>query len=190
MVGNVIKFQKENPNLNQSEIWKSAIKELERFWHEISDPFTLIPDWIKNNTLFEEGLTNWNVTNQFNSSLFDSWWHFIRGNREIWNKYYEYLSKETKDTSDEVGKLLNHSSNIDRFSYFHIPVFTDEWPYIKWVSSNEKWREEQPYIQTYFYWPENYGNVATVEALRRYFSVAGSLLFGVPKVRNSYSTTR
>ncbi len=182
LVGNVIKFQKENPNLNQSEIWKSAIKELERFWHEISDPFTLIPDWIKNTTLFEEGLTNWNVTNQFNSSLFDSWWHFIRGNREIWNKYYEYLSKEAKDTSDKVGKLLNHSSNIDRFSYFHIPVFTDEWPYIKWVSSNEKWREEQPYIQTYFYWPENYGNVATVEALRRYYSVAGSLLFGVPKV--------
>ena len=106
LVGNVIKFQKENPNLNQSEIWNSAIKELERFWHEISDPFTLIPEWIKNTTLFEEGLTNWNVTNQFNSSLFDSWWHFIRGNREIWNKYYEYLSKEAKDNSDEVGKLL------------------------------------------------------------------------------------
>lgn len=172
MVGNVIKLQKQYPNLEQAEIWKGAIEEVERFWHEISDPLTMVPDWLRNTPLFESSLNNWKDINQFNSSLFNTYWNLVKSSREEWNRYYQYFAKEFQSISKEENNIMR---------YWNIPVFTEDWPYIKWVSFNDNWKEEMPYIQSYFYWPENYGSTATIEALRRYSAVASSLIFGVPK---------
>src|SRR5829696_5889701 len=172
MVGNVIKLQKENPNLEQAEIWKGAIEEVERFWHEISDPLTMVPEWLRNTPLFKSWLNNWKDINQFNSSLFNTWWNLLKSSREEWNRYYQYFAKELQSISKEENNIMR---------YWNIPVFTEDWPYIKWINYNDNWKEEMPYIQSYFYWPENYGPIATIEALRRYSAVAASLIFGVPK---------
>ncbi|MDQ3867927.1 MAG: patatin-like phospholipase family protein [Thermoproteota archaeon] len=173
MVGNVIRLQKENPNLEQAEIWRGAVGEVERFWHEISDPLTMVPEWLRNTPLFENWLNNWKNINQFSGSLFSTWWNLVKSTREEWNRYYQYFAKEFQSLSKE------EENNIIR--YWNIPVFTEDWPYIKWISFSDNWKEEMPYIQSYFYWPENYVPTATIEALRRYSAVAASLIFGVPK---------
>lgn len=207
IVGNVIRLQKENPTLDQSEIWNTAVEELERFWHEISDPFTMVPKWVRNTHTFEMFLNNWNILSQFNDSIFDAGWHLIRQSREVWNHYYNYYNQLSKQvtttnttnatTNTHMDKAVTSEKNNNYYFWdidndgeggiynpyrYYVPVFTDEWPYIKWLSSEENWKEEVPYIQSYFYLPENYGPIATVEGLRRYYSVAASMMLGVPKV--------
>jgi predicted acylesterase/phospholipase RssA len=50
------------------------------------------------------------------------------------------------------------------------------------MSWKDSWKEEWPYISGYFYWPENYGLLATSEAARRYYHYVASLSYGVPRV--------
>jgi hypothetical protein len=50
------------------------------------------------------------------------------------------------------------------------------------MSWKDSWKEEWPYISGYFYWPENYGSLATSEAARRYYHYVASLSYGVPRV--------
>jgi len=186
LVGNIIKLQKENPNLKQAEIWKSAIKHLEAFWQEISDPLTMVPEWIRNTPIFDNLLNNSKVIIQLSGSLFDAWWHLIRATRESWHQYYVLLSKQTQRTNEIKKMIFSYYGDGEKISnYFqpYIPIFADEWPYIIWISyTDNSWKEEMPYIQNYFYWPENYSPLATAEALRRYNAVAKSLISGVPKV--------
>jgi predicted acylesterase/phospholipase RssA len=201
MVGNVIKLQKENRTLKQSEIWSRAVDEVERFWSEVSDPLTMVPNWMRNTESFQILENNWNTLSKLNNSLFDAWWHLIRHTREVWNNYYQQISKGIATTKTNFNKAAitrqsryiwgldkdeerggeNSGDNYPYYNYY-IPIFTEEWPYIKWLSSEENWKEETPYIQNYFYFPENYGPIATVEGLRRYHSVAASMMSGVPKV--------
>ncbi|MDQ3837596.1 MAG: hypothetical protein M3270_11800, partial [Thermoproteota archaeon] len=64
----------------------------------------------------------------------------------------------------------------------YLPVFTEDWPYFALMSWKGNWKEEWPYISGYFYWPENYGSLATSEAVRRYYTYVASLFYGVPRV--------
>ncbi|MDQ3835814.1 MAG: patatin-like phospholipase family protein [Thermoproteota archaeon] len=210
IVGNVIKLQKESPALKQSDIWTAAIEQLESFWREISDPFTIVPKWIRDSPSFDMLVKNWNVLSQLNNSLFDAWWHWVRHTREVWNHHYSQVSKQIPANRAHFNKMAAAVTKQNQTfwkldqdtgaagrggeegqqegevayysSYYYVPVFTEEWPYIKWLGSEDNWKEEVPYIQGYFYLPENYGPIATVEGLRRYYSVAAAMMFGVPKV--------
>ena len=186
IVGKVLEYY-NNPNdidnkekskspmpVNQIEVWTNAIKDLEKFWDDISNPLLTIPTWMRDNPSFQSW---WKSVNEFSNSLLTCWWDYLKNTRIIWNENYTLLSREIQN----IGNIKEVPSWLDN-NWPYIPIFREEWPYIQWVGWKENWKEEWPYIQGYFYWPENYGPPATAEAARRNYSYTNSIALGVPQV--------
>jgi hypothetical protein len=80
--------------------------------------------------------------------------------------------------SEEIEKAAKNQ----RLLGYPIPYLKDDWPYFDWIQSNENWKEERPWISSYFWWPENLGPIASGETARRYLSYVRSIIFGAPLV--------
>jgi NTE family protein len=173
IVGDVLSYKRAHPQASQSEIWQDSVQALEKFWSEISDPLMLMPKWMRDNPLSSSWLSNWKTTAELGSLLFSSLWDYGRSTEEVWMKIY-------RRTLETVQREINESWP---WIWPYLPVFTEEWPYLQPMSWKDNWKEEWPYISGYFYfWPENYGLVATSEAARRYYNYSASLFFGAPRV--------
>jgi NTE family protein len=159
---------------SQVEVWTNTIRDLERLWDDISNPLLTIPTWMRDNPSFQ---SLWKSVNEFSNSLLTGWWEYLKNVRMILNGNYRLLSKEVQN----IGNIKGISSWPDNNGPY-IPILREEWPYIHWVGWKENWKEEWPYIQGYFYWPENYGPPATAEAARRNYSYTNSIAFGIPRV--------
>ncbi|HZD36955.1 MAG TPA: patatin-like phospholipase family protein [Nitrososphaeraceae archaeon] len=76
---------------------------------------------------------------------------------------------------------------IWKLEWPYIPIWRgEEWPPVRWISWQQNWKEELPYILYYFLWPDNYGPVALHEAARRYYSWRYFMLTGAPNVYTSF----
>jgi predicted acylesterase/phospholipase RssA len=173
IVGTALSYKKENERANQAEIWQHSVQELEEFWSEISDPLTLIPKWMThNNPLFASWLSNWKIAIELGSLMFGTAWDYGRAAGEALMKNYKWMLETTQ-------RQVSNSWPLD---WPYLPVSSEEWPYFRQMSWKDNWKEEWPYVSGYFYWPENYGSLATAEAARRYYNYSFSLFYGVPRV--------
>jgi NTE family protein len=173
IVGTILSYKRENQRASQAEIWQHSVQELEEFWSEISDPLTLIPRWMThNNPLFASWLRNWKIATELGSQMFATAWDYGRAAGEV-------LMKNNRWMLEMAQRQISHSWPWD---WPYLLVFTEEWPYFRQMRWKDNWKEEWPYIFGYFYWPENYGSLATGEAARRYYNYSSSLFYGVPRV--------
>ncbi len=154
------------------DAWQYSAEELEKFWSEISDPLTLMPKEMRDNPLFSSWLNSWKNVSQFGGQLLGGMWDFGKTIGDTLAKNYNGVIGTTRRQIDDKWP----------WAWPYLLVFTEEWPYFRLMSWKDNWKEEWPYISGYFYWPENYGSLATSEAARRYYSYVASLFFGVPRV--------
>jgi NTE family protein len=172
IVGSVSSYKRDHPQASQTEIWQYSMRQLEKFWSEISDPLTLMPKWMHDSPLSSSWLSNWKIATEFGGLLFSALWDHGKNTTDIWMKNH-------KSMIEIMQRQISHNWH---WAWPYLPVFTEEWPYFRLMSWRENWKEEWPYISGYFYWPENYGLVATSEAARRYYNYIASLFYGVPRV--------
>ena len=173
IVGTVLNYKRENSQASQAEIWQNSVRKLEEFWAEISDPLTEVQRWIYANPLSSGWINSWKITTQFGSMLLSGIWDYGKSMGDAFMKNYNNMLERTR-------KQITDSWPWD---WPYLFVFTEEWPYTRKMSWKDKsWKEQWPYISGYFYWPENYGSLATSEAARRYYNYASSLFYGVPRV--------
>jgi NTE family protein len=172
IVGTVSSKKRDHQQASQTEIWQYSVRELERFWSEISDPLTLTPKWMHDNPLYSSWLSNWKIANELGGLLFSALWDHGKNTTETWMKNYKSL----------IEIMQRQIGNNWNLAWPYLPILTEDWPYFRLMSWRENWKEEWPYISGYFYWPENYGSLATSEAARRYYNYVSSLFYGVPRV--------
>jgi predicted acylesterase/phospholipase RssA len=172
IVGTVLSYTRDHKQASHIEVWQNSVQELEKFWSEISDPLTLMPEWMRDNPLSSNWLSNWKNVTELGGLLFSGLWDHGKKTTDIWMKNYKSM----------IETMQGQISNNWPSDWPYLPVFTEEWPYFRLMSWRENWKEEWPYISGYFYWPENYGLVATSEAARRYYNYVASLFYGVPRV--------
>ncbi len=172
IVGTVLNYKRNHPEASQTEMWQYSVLELEKFWGDISDPLTLVPKWMHDNPLTSSWLSNCKIAADLGGVLLSVVWDHEKNMTDTWVKNY-------KQMIEIVQRQISHRWH---WTWPFLPVFKEEWPYFRLVSWNENWKEEWPYISAYFYWPENYGSLATSEAARRYYNYAASLFYGVPRV--------
>jgi predicted acylesterase/phospholipase RssA len=172
IVGSVSNYKRDHQQASQTEIWQYSVRELEKFWSEISDPLTLTPKWMHDNPLSSSWLSNWKIATEVGELLVSALWDHGKNTAETWMKNYNSMIEIMQ------RQITN---NWDR-AWPYLPVFIEEWPYFRLMSWRENWKEEWPYISGYFYWPENYGSLATSETARRYYNYVASLFYGVPRV--------
>jgi NTE family protein len=172
IVGAVWSYKRDHPHATQTETWQHSVRELDRFWSEISDPLTLTPRWMHDNPLSSSWLSNWKIANELGGLLFSVIWSHGKNTTETWMKNY-------KSMIEIMQRQIGNNWNL---AWPYLPIFTEDWPYFQLMSWRENWKEVWPYISGYFYWPENYGSLATSEAARRYYNYVFSLFYGVPRV--------
>jgi NTE family protein len=172
IVGTVLSYKRDRPQTSQTDIWRHSVEELEKFWSEISDPLMLMPKWIHDNPSSSIWLSNWKSANELGGLLLSSMWDYGKSVGDTLVKNYKGIIETTQK---QIG-------NNWLWDWPYLPVFTEEWPYFRPMSWKDSWKEEWPYISGYFYWPENYGSLATSEAARRYYHYVASLSYGVPRV--------
>jgi len=172
IVGTVLNYKRDHPQANKVDMWKHSAEELEKFWTEISDPFTLIPKEMRDNPLYSNWLSSWKNTNELGGLLLGCMWDF---GKYVGDNFMRNYNRNMEIAQKQIGE--NWPLN-----WPYLPVFTEDWPYFTLMSWKKTWDEEWPYIWGYFYWPKNYGSLATSEAARRYYTYIGSLFYGVPKV--------
>jgi NTE family protein len=172
IVGTVLSYKRDHQQASQTEIWQYSVRELEKFWSEISDPLTLMPKWMHDNPLSSSWLSNWKIAAELAGPLFRALWDHGKNTTDTWMKNY-------KSMIEIMQKQISHNWH---WAWPYLPIFSEEWPYFQLMSWRENWKEEWPYISGYFYWPENYGSLATSEAARRYYNYIASLFYGVPRV--------
>ncbi len=106
-------------------------------------------------------------------------------------------------SEDELGRFWSDISNPNPFhlkwwidNVWLNPMLMSWWDYWKNIrdtgyrsqessgddGSPKDWREIWPFIAGYFFWPENWGPLATSESARRFYSYWWSIQLGVPKV--------
>ena len=145
----------------QNKTWDGSDRTIYQFWDDLSDPtLPLFREWSK--FWLEDG-----IPNDLNSNM----WNYWKGMREIWNTFCNNFSEETEEAAKNQTLLG-----------YPIPYLKDDWPYFDWIQSNENWKEERPWISSYFWWPENLGPIASGETARRYLSYVRSIIFGAPLV--------
>jgi predicted acylesterase/phospholipase RssA len=101
-----------------------------------------------------------------------------------WKGSARMLSDFWNDVSTATW-WLDHSANAWDFwnrlgesSAKYWKILFDKNPFLDW-------REKQPFLPLYFYWPDNIGSVASGEAARRYYSVWSFSRLGTPMVLSS-----
>jgi predicted acylesterase/phospholipase RssA len=173
IVGTLLNYKRDYPQESQIEIWQNSVQDLENFWSEISDPLTLVPKWmLQDNPLSSSWLSNLKNANELASLTLSKIWDYGKSVGDTLVKNYNKMTETTR----------RQISDNWPWDWPYLPVFTEDWPYFKPMSWKDSWEEEWPYISAYFYWPENYGSLATSEAARRYYTYAASLFYGVPRV--------
>jgi NTE family protein len=172
IVGTVLSNKRDHLQMSQTDMWRYSVEELEKFWSEISDPLMLMPKWIHDNPLFSIWLSNGKSANEVAGVLLSSMWDYGKSVGDTLVKNYNSIIKTTQRQIRDNW----------RWDWPYLPVFTEEWPYFRSISWKDSWKEDWPYISGYFYWPENYGSLATSESARRYYHYAASLFYGVPRV--------
>ena len=173
IVGTLLNYKRDYPQESQIEIWQNSVQDLENFWSEISDPLTLVPKWmLQDNPLSSSWLSNLKNANELASLTLSKIWDYGKSVGDTLVKNYNKMTETTR----------RQISDNWPWDWPYLPVFTEDWPYFKPMSWKDRWEEEWPYISAYFYWPENYGSLATSEAARRYYTYAASLFYGVPRV--------
>ena len=172
IVGTVLNYKRDHIQASQIDIWQHSVQELESFWSEISDPLTLMPKGMRDNPLFSIWQSNWKNNSELGSMILSGMWDYGKSVRDAFMKNYNGMVEATQ-------RQIRNNWLLD---WPYLLVFKEEWPYFRPTSWKNSWKEEWPYISAYFYWPENYGSLATSEAARRYYNYAASLFFGVPRV--------
>ena len=172
IVGTMLSYKRDHPRENQRDIWPYPVRELEKFWSEISDPSTLIPKWMHDNPSSSIWLSNWKSANELGGLILGSIWDYGKSVGDALFKNYNRIIETT----------LRQTRDNWPWDLPYLLVLTEEWPYSRTISWKHSWKEEWPYISGYFYWPENYSSLATSEAARRYYTYAASLFYGVPRV--------
>jgi predicted acylesterase/phospholipase RssA len=160
--------------INNNNRWNGAAEALYRFWDDVSSPLITDPVswglyWIQNNLL----MANWLTYKQLTRNAFSEYFKFYR-------------------------EIINQSPWLPEWPY--LPVWRDgaQWP-LQWMSwkklggegvegqsekqerqltysdhaqedGEEDWRQEMPYLEGYFWWPDKLGPVAGPETARRYYS--------------------
>ena len=172
IVGTILKYKGHHPQASQPDIWQYSVQQLEKFWSEISDPLTLMPNWMLDNSFSSSLLSNWKKANELGGLILSTIWDYGKSTGGALMKNYNRMI-ETKQRQIADSWL---------WDWPYLIVFTEEWPYFRPISWKGGWKEEWPYISGYFYWPENYGSLASSEAARRYYGYVASLFYGVPRV--------
>ncbi|MFL6481722.1 MAG: patatin-like phospholipase family protein [Nitrososphaera sp.] len=172
IVGTMLNYKRDHPQANQRDVWQYSAKELEKFWSEISDPLTLMPKGMRDNPLYSSWLSNGKNANEFGGQLLSNMWDF---GKTVGDTSVKNYNRVTESTQRQIGDKWP-------WAWPYVPVFTEDEPYFRLMSWKDNWKEEWPYISGFFYWPENYGSLATSEALRRYYTYVASLFYGVPRV--------
>ena len=172
IVGTVLNYKRDHIQASQIDIWQHSVQELESFWSEISDPLTLMPKGMRDNPLFSTWQSNWKNNSELGDMILSGMWDYGKSVRDAFMKNYNGMVEATQ-------RQIRNNWLLD---WPYLLVFKEEWPYFRPTSWKNSWKEEWPYISAYFYWPENYGSLATSEAARRYYIYAASLFFGVPRV--------
>jgi hypothetical protein len=137
--------------VNQRDICPNSVRELEKFWSEISDPSTLIPKWMHDNPLSSIWLSNWKSANELGGLILGSIWDYGKNVGDALLKNYNRIIETT----------LRQTRDNWPWDWPYLLVLTEEWPYSRPISWKHSWKEEWPYISGYFYWPENYSSLAT-----------------------------
>lgn len=155
----------------QNKSWIGADNMLYQFWDDLSNPTWWAPGWVKDNPIFIRWRQFW-IDSVQDNDLNGYMWNCWKVLREIWNKYY----------NNNYPLVIENDIKYERPLGFPIPYLTDDWPYFGWIGSYENWKEEKPWISSFYWWPENLGPIASGETARRYFSYARSVIFGAPHV--------
>jgi NTE family protein len=152
-----------NHVIHNNNRWDQSVETLYNFWDSVSygptmyDPSSWPLYLIDNNPIL--------------AGLF-TYQDFFRKSIETYYNY-EFFTELTK---------INWQQE-----WPYVPIWRrEEWPIVSWISWKENWREELPWIWGYFLaWPDNYGQVAILEAVRRYYTWKYFLLTGTPNVYTS-----
>ena len=155
----------------KNKSWDGVENELYEFWNYISEPLW----WLPNKKAYEDLLEG-------NSLFFDL--------PSIYQSYVDIgweLLRQGRNNSVNFSKHM--IDNFERQTGIHFPVFyfQEKYPFFDWtnITNIHKWREERPWISTYFLWPDNLSGVSTLEGLRKYYSYIFSVLYGIPNVLSS-----
>jgi Patatin-like phospholipase len=91
IVGTVSSYKRDHPQASQTEIWQHSVRELEKFWSEISDPLTLIPKWMHDNPLSSSWLSNCKIATELGGLLFSAVWDHGKNATDTWMKIYKSM---------------------------------------------------------------------------------------------------
>jgi NTE family protein len=163
--------------VKQNKTWKGADKALYQFWDDLCNPTWWAPMEFYDNPLFIKSREFW-INNVLDNPTMWSSWDYWKSLRDTWNTLY----------------LVNEHLLLLSYSEFPpVLCWKEDWPYFNLLGINknknsndgtdtEDWREERPWINFFFWRPDNTGPIASGETARRYFSYLWSLLTGVPRV--------
>jgi hypothetical protein len=155
----------------KNKSWDKVENELYKFWDFISDPLW----WLGDKKAFENIRKNNLLLNnmlEINESFLHNGWDLFRTGR---NNFVNF-SKQIIDTYGSQSSI-----------YFPVFYFQEQYPFFDWtnITNINKWREERPWISTYFLWPDNLSGISTLEGMRKYYNYILSVLFGIPNVLSS-----
>jgi NTE family protein len=147
-----------NHVIHNNNRWDRSVETLDSFWNSVSSSPTMYDP------------LSWPLYLLDNNPMLNGWFAYQEFFRKALEQYYSFFTESTKI--------------IWQQEWPYIPIWRrEEGPIISWISWKEKWREELPYIIGYFLnWPDNFGPVASSEAIRRYYSWKHFLLTGTPNV--------
>jgi NTE family protein len=147
-----------NHVIHNNNRWDQSVETLDSFWDSISSSPTIYDP------------LSWPLYLLDNNPILKGWFAYQDFFRKALEHYYNFFTESTKIMWQQ--------------EWPYIPIWRrEDGPVINWSSWKENWREELPYILSYFLnWPDNYGPVASPETVRRYYSWKHFLLTGTPNV--------
>lgn len=184
LIVNYVIKQKRKTNKSISESWKDVDLELYNFWDDISSPFGLFHKGPENtfyyysNSFFKPWRDIFfdyaNFILEYNIGIYKIFW-------DIGNYIPNILIAQAKQLTN-FSKSFGHIIGLQYFPI--IPYFDEHSPffYTSFASLTENWREYRPHIFSFFYWPDNIGNLASGETARRFYSHKLASIFGTPNV--------
>ena len=155
----------------KNKSWDGVENELYDFWDFISDPLW----WLGDKNAYQD------VTEK--NPLFN----MLRTNESYYDLVWDILRIGRGNFVDFSKQMIDNYNSSQRNTYFPVFYFQEQYPFFSWtdITNIHKWREERPWISTYFLWPDNLSQIATLEGIRKYYNYIFSVLFGVPNVLSS-----